>query len=145
LTNKTPPHRADHRREHRAEHRADHRSLRSAAPGFSLKEFFDDVAGGLSDAKELLSLGQLLAANRERLGVALAQGSIAEARAIVKQMCTDHPAIAGVVNYVMTSDVDSAINTIGLYDAELSESLRGCRTNFAELQRGWSAPSVVRS
>jgi len=108
-----------------------------AAQGFNLRQFVEEVSSSIQGAADLLSLGQLLAANRERLGAALAQGSISEARAIVKQLCTDHPAVAGVVNYVMTQDVTSAINAIEMYDPALAASLRQNQTSFAQLQQQW--------
>ena len=116
-----------------------------SAPRFNLKEFIEGVSAGLQGASDVLSLGQLLAANRGRLGEALAQGSITEARAIVKQMCTDHPAIAGVVNYVMTQDVNSAINAIELYDPQLAAQLRQNQANFARLQTQWAGGAEGRA
>lgn len=112
-----------------------------AEGSFNLKNFLDGVADVLGEASELLSLGQLLARHRGRLGQLLAQGSIVEARAVVKQICEEHPSVAGVVNYIMTNDVDSAINAVGLYDAQLADSLQLNREQFSRLQQQWKEPT----
>jgi hypothetical protein len=117
--------------------------MKPKAPQFNLKQLLDGVAETLESASELLTLGQLLAAHRGQLGHALAQGSLEESRAIVKQICKEHPAVAGVVNYIMTSDVDSAINAVGIYDGKLAETLRANKIQFAQLQQQWSEPPAV--
>ncbi len=110
-----------------------------ARPKVDLKSLLDRVSPFLSDVNEALSLVNLLAMYRSRLGEALARSSIEESRAIVKDLCSENPLVAGFVNLAMTMDVDSAINAVGMYDAQLAETLRANRLQFAELQKQWAA------
>ena len=102
---------------------------------FNLKDFLGELSDGIADLQALSSLGQQFAENREYIINNLRAGAIQQVRARIQLMCTEQPGIAGVVNFLMTSDPDSAINAIGMYDAELAASLRTCQANFAELQK----------
>lgn len=113
-------------------------------PKVNFKTLLDRVAPFLGDVDEAMSLVNLLAMYRGRLGEALAQGSITEARAIVKDLCSENPLVAGAVNYFMTQDPDSAINAIAMYDAKLAESLRANRVQFSELQNAHHTCCAIR-
>ena len=114
---------------------------RPPQPTFSLKSMLDGL-GNLSDAiADVAAVSELVAflsEHRFELVKGLRDGAIEETRTLIRGFLFDVPAAAGIVNYLMTENPDTAINAIGMYDFALAESLRGCKENFVRLQTSWA-------
>lgn len=101
----------------------------------NLKELFDGLKNVSAASAEI---GTFLSAHRLELVKGLREGAIEKVRTLIRDFLIDVPAAAGIVNYLMTENVDTAIGAIGMYDFALAESLRGCRENFSRLQTQWA-------
>lgn len=107
-------------------------------PTLNLKQLFDGLKDVSEDLAAAAEIGTFLSANRLELVRGLRTGAIEEVRTLIREFLFDVPAAAGMVNYLMTENVDTAIGAIGMYDFALAESLRGCRENFVRLQTSWT-------
>ena len=96
-----------------------------------LFQTLQSVGNGLAAAG---SMAEWLSVHREEFVNAIQTASFEQARAMLHQLCIAHPEANGVIAWLMTSDVESAIAAIGIYDLELATALRDCKVNFEKLQ-----------
>ena len=110
----------------------------------NLRDMFEGLKNVSDDLAAAAEIGTFLSANRLELVRGLREGAIEETRTLIRGFLFDVPAAAGIVNYLMTENPDTAINAIEQYDFALAESLRGCRENFVRLQTSWANVKHIR-